>query len=126
MKKEARHELNRVAMPRAMAGVSKKLALPPVTCNPRALPLFVEGRTWEMKEEAGAWYVPPINPMATKHGTICQKDSVRLTAMPVKDMPNSPNTIMRRGLKRSAKMAMGTCPIPYEILKEETKIPDWK
>jgi hypothetical protein len=64
-----------------------------------------------MKEEAGAWYVPPINPMATKHGTICQKASVRLTAMPVKDMLNNPSTIMRRGLNRSAKMAMARYPI---------------
>jgi hypothetical protein len=124
MKKEARHESNKVAMPRAIAGVSKKLALPPVKCIPKALPLLSEGKTWEMKDEAGAWYVPPINPMAIKYGTICQKAWVQLTPMPAKDMPNNPNTIMRRRLKRSARMAMGTCPSPKEILKEDTNIPD--
>jgi len=99
-------------MPRAIAGVRKKLALPPVTCIPRALPLLAEGKTWEMKDEAGAWYVPPINPMAIKYGTICRKAWVELTPMPAKDMPNNPNMIMRRRLNLSAIIAKGICPIP--------------
>ena len=95
-----------------MAGVSKKLALPPVTCNPKARPLIFNGTACEMKDEAGAWYVPPINPMAMKNGTICQKDCVKPTPMLVKDMVNNPNIIIIRGLNLSARMAEGTCPIP--------------
>jgi hypothetical protein len=112
MKKETRQERNRVAIPRAMAGVKKKLALPPITCVPRARPLIEDGRAWEIKEEAGAWYVPPTIPMAIKKGTICQKARVKLTPIPVNEIQINPRMMISRRLNLSAKIARGTCPIP--------------
>jgi len=47
-----------------MGGVNKKLAPPPVLCSPKALPLVAGGKSSEIKDVAGAWYVAASNPKA--------------------------------------------------------------
>jgi hypothetical protein len=55
IKKEARHEWNQFTMVRAIIGVKKKLAGPPIKCRPNAFPLFPGGKTCERKDVVGAW-----------------------------------------------------------------------
>ena len=123
-KKEARHVLNKYATPKAIAGVKKKLELPPTKCRPNPLPLLLIGNICDMKDDAGAWYEAPIIPMIMKNGIICQNVLVQLTPIPDSDMPIRPNMIIRRLLNRSAITDMGIFPKPYAILKQDAKRPD--
>ena len=59
--------------------------------------------------------------MATKHTAICQKAWVRLTPIPVNEMATKPMMMINRGPNRSARIEIGTCPKPYEMLKEITR-----